>query len=211
MVRGEEAQTPSERRISVSQYYDQNDNGEVSKNKLRQEAPVHYSRPLDEVSISQDDEDSLSSYRNTQSQYAKHDTVGVGSVEDADIGSIRNQHKFVVGQAVSPDEPGEEAQESINNYNNHRIPQYIHASPAHEVSLDSDMSTIKNRPTSNYLPNYSSQTNNHYSPNDFIQDPSYQLDFKYHDYDKLTKFLRTTSSKYPNLTALYSIGKSVQG
>jgi hypothetical protein len=37
------------------------------------------------------------------------------------------------------------------------------------------------------------------------------LDFKYHNYDKLTKFLRTTSSKFPNLTALYSIGKSVQG
>lgn len=39
----------------------------------------------------------------------------------------------------------------------------------------------------------------------------YSLDFGYHDYDRMTKFLRTTSSKYPNLTALYSIGKSVQG
>lgn len=37
------------------------------------------------------------------------------------------------------------------------------------------------------------------------------LEFKYHNYEKLTKFLRTTSSRYPSLTALYSIGKSVQG
>uniref|UniRef100_A0A8D9DVC0 Carboxypeptidase M n=1 Tax=Cacopsylla melanoneura TaxID=428564 RepID=A0A8D9DVC0_9HEMI len=37
------------------------------------------------------------------------------------------------------------------------------------------------------------------------------LDFKYHDYEKMTKYLRQTSSRYPNLTALYSIGKSVQG
>jgi hypothetical protein len=47
--------------------------------------------------------------------------------------------------------------------------------------------------------------------NSHHQDGSYTLDFKYHNYDKLTKFLRTTSSKFPNLTALYSIGKSVQG
>ena len=37
------------------------------------------------------------------------------------------------------------------------------------------------------------------------------IDFVYHDYESMTKFLRTTSSKHPNLTALYSIGKSVQG
>lgn len=43
-------------------------------------------------------------------------------------------------------------------------------------------------------------------------DPSdYKLEFKYHNYEKLTKFLRMTSSRYPSLTALYSIGKSVQG
>lgn len=45
-----------------------------------------------------------------------------------------------------------------------------------------------------------------------IESPAYHgLDFKYHDYEKMTKFLRQTSSRYPNLTALYSIGKSVQG
>lgn len=212
-VSGEEAQTPAERRISVSQYYDQNDNGEVNKNKLRQEASAHYQRQHDELAVSsQDEEDSLSNYRNSPPQFAKHDTIAVGSVEDADISGIRNRPQFVRGSVVSPEEPGEEAQESINTGTyNHRVPQYIHASPAHDLALDNDPSTIKNRPVSNYLPNYSSQNSNHYSPSDFIQDPSYQLDFKYHDYDKLTKFLRTTSSKYPNLTALYSIGKSIQG
>lgn len=39
----------------------------------------------------------------------------------------------------------------------------------------------------------------------------YQIDFKYHNYDRMTKFLRQTSSRFPSLTALYSIGKSVQG
>ncbi|XP_069703169.1 carboxypeptidase D isoform X3 [Periplaneta americana] len=47
--------------------------------------------------------------------------------------------------------------------------------------------------------------------NSHHQDGAYTLEFKYHNYEKLTKFLRTTSSKFPNLTALYSIGKSVQG
>ncbi|XP_031624726.1 carboxypeptidase D-like isoform X3 [Contarinia nasturtii] len=37
------------------------------------------------------------------------------------------------------------------------------------------------------------------------------LDFVYHNHDEMTRFLRATSARYPNLTALYSIGKSVQG
>ncbi|KAG4065481.1 hypothetical protein HA402_009042 [Bradysia odoriphaga] len=37
------------------------------------------------------------------------------------------------------------------------------------------------------------------------------LDFVYHNHDEMTRFLRTTSARYPNLTALYSIGKSIQG
>uniref|UniRef100_A0A1A9VC85 Peptidase M14 domain-containing protein n=1 Tax=Glossina austeni TaxID=7395 RepID=A0A1A9VC85_GLOAU len=37
------------------------------------------------------------------------------------------------------------------------------------------------------------------------------LDFVYHNHEELTKFLRATSARYPNLTALYSIGKSIQG
>lgn len=37
------------------------------------------------------------------------------------------------------------------------------------------------------------------------------LEFDYHDHEQLTRYLRHVSSKYPALTALYSIGKSVQG
>lgn len=77
------------------------------------------------------------------------------------------------------------------------------------------------RPGYAYDPSYNNH-NQFYSGGDSLsaataninshhQEGSYTLDFKYHNYDKLTKFLRTTSSKFPNLTALYSIGKSVQG
>lgn len=37
------------------------------------------------------------------------------------------------------------------------------------------------------------------------------IDFVYHNHDDMTKYLRATTARYPNLTALYSIGKSVQG
>ncbi|XP_071445439.1 carboxypeptidase D-like isoform X2 [Hetaerina americana] len=40
---------------------------------------------------------------------------------------------------------------------------------------------------------------------------TFDIDFTYHNYDALTRFLRATSSRFPHLTALYSIGKSVQG
>lgn len=36
------------------------------------------------------------------------------------------------------------------------------------------------------------------------------LDFKYHDHEEMTSFMRSVAATYPNLTALYSIGKSVQ-
>ncbi|XP_018561193.1 carboxypeptidase M isoform X2 [Anoplophora glabripennis] len=39
----------------------------------------------------------------------------------------------------------------------------------------------------------------------------YNIEYKYHDFDMMTKFLRQTTARYPSLTALYSIGKSVQG
>lgn len=51
------------------------------------------------------------------------------------------------------------------------------------------------------------------SPN-FNLDPQnepYVMDFNYHNYDQMTRFLRATTAKFPGLTALYSIGKSVQG
>ncbi|XP_049873219.1 carboxypeptidase M isoform X1 [Pectinophora gossypiella] len=38
-----------------------------------------------------------------------------------------------------------------------------------------------------------------------------ELEFRYHDHDELTRYLRAVSARYPALTALYSIGKSVQG
>ncbi|KAA0198284.1 hypothetical protein HAZT_HAZT008493 [Hyalella azteca] len=37
------------------------------------------------------------------------------------------------------------------------------------------------------------------------------LDFTYHDHDAMTWYLRSVAATYPNLTALYSIGTSVQG
>uniref|UniRef100_A0A336KP86 CSON013749 protein n=1 Tax=Culicoides sonorensis TaxID=179676 RepID=A0A336KP86_CULSO len=36
------------------------------------------------------------------------------------------------------------------------------------------------------------------------------LDFVYHSHEEMTSFLRSTTARYPNLTALYSIGKSAQ-
>lgn len=44
-----------------------------------------------------------------------------------------------------------------------------------------------------------------------VQNQPYRLGYDYHNYDQMTAFLRSTTSKYPSLTALYSIGKSVQG
>lgn len=43
------------------------------------------------------------------------------------------------------------------------------------------------------------------------QPDDYTLDFGYHNYDRMTKYLRSTTGRFPRLTALYSIGKSVQG
>lgn len=37
------------------------------------------------------------------------------------------------------------------------------------------------------------------------------LDFNYHNYEVMTDWLKQFSAVYSNLTALYSIGKSVQG
>ncbi|XP_026734326.1 carboxypeptidase M-like isoform X2 [Trichoplusia ni] len=43
------------------------------------------------------------------------------------------------------------------------------------------------------------------------RDNGQELEFRYHDHDQLTRYLRSVSARYPALTALYSIGKSVQG
>lgn len=51
---------------------------------------------------------------------------------------------------------------------------------------------------------------NNYNTDAQNQNEPYYLDFGYHKYEKMVKFLRATSAKYPQLTALYSIGKSAQ-
>jgi len=144
------------------------------------------------------------------------------------------------GDVLLQDQPplDEEAQESISSgsINNHRIPQYTRGGGSSvPVDVVVEGKNVGNRATAvgnNYHHNHhhrpspgngpsaaapagyavdSAYNNPHYSSQDLIQDQNYQLEFKYHDYDKMTKYLRTTSSKFPNLTALYSIGKSVQG
>ncbi|XP_069173711.1 carboxypeptidase D isoform X5 [Procambarus clarkii] len=61
-------------------------------------------------------------------------------------------------------------------------------------------------PPSSYQPQYDPQ---YYDEN--LINPANALDFEYHDYAKITDYLRSMSATYPNLTALYSIGKTVQG
>ncbi|CAL4064786.1 unnamed protein product, partial [Meganyctiphanes norvegica] len=58
----------------------------------------------------------------------------------------------------------------------------------------------------NYLPQFDPA----YFDEDLIN-PDTNLEFDYHNYDAMTNFLRKMSATYTNLTALYSIGKSVQG
>ncbi|XP_045517527.1 carboxypeptidase D-like isoform X2 [Pieris brassicae] len=43
------------------------------------------------------------------------------------------------------------------------------------------------------------------------RDAGTDLEFSYHDHDQMTRYLRAVSTRHPSLTALYSIGKSVQG
>lgn len=43
------------------------------------------------------------------------------------------------------------------------------------------------------------------------RDAGHELEFNYHDHDQMTRYLRAVSARHPSLTALYSIGKSVQG
>ncbi|XP_055300338.1 carboxypeptidase D isoform X3 [Sitodiplosis mosellana] len=54
------------------------------------------------------------------------------------------------------------------------------------------------------------QLNDYSGSRPYTPDPGL-LDFVYHNHEDMTRFLRATSARYPNLTALYSIGKSVQG
>lgn len=51
----------------------------------------------------------------------------------------------------------------------------------------------------------------HYNSRYSIFDEPYNIEFKYHNYEQMSRFLRATSLRFQNLTALYSIGKSVKG
>lgn len=200
------------------QFYDSSEDvGEVIKSKIR---PDTYSQ------------DPTAAH---QLQYEKHGKQHQQLQQDA-VGSASTvygeQYGGVSGVLqVQQDQPtaDEEAQESISSgsINNHRIPQYTRGNGGGSDVVEGK--NVGNRAIgNNYHPGGSGTVvapsatgagyavdsaygNPHYSSQDLVQDQNYQLEFKYHDYDKMTKFLRTTSSRFPNLTALYSIGKSVQG
>lgn len=183
-----------------SYYVDPDDGaGEVIKSKIR---PDSYS------------------HQDSSSHSNSHQSDSVGSA------STVYGEQYGAGVLMQHDQPllDEEAQESISSgsMNNHRLPQYTRgAANAVEGKNVGNRAVVNNyhpgvgitnnNPTSNSGYAVDSAYSQHYNPQDLIQDQNYQLEFKYHDYDKMTKFLRTTSSRFPNLTALYSIGKSVQG
>lgn len=50
-----------------------------------------------------------------------------------------------------------------------------------------------------------------YHPRYLAYEEPYNIEFKYHNYEQMSRFLRATSLRFQNLTALYSIGKSVKG
>lgn len=52
---------------------------------------------------------------------------------------------------------------------------------------------------------------NHYNARFHAYEEPYNIDYTYHNYERMSRFLRTTSLRFQNLTALYSIGKSVKG
>lgn len=200
------------------QYYDSDDGGsEVIKSKIRPDTTYsshdrQYEKPLSQqhVGKQQQQQDAVGS---ASTVYGEQYNGGGGG-----------------GGMLMQDQPAldEEAQESISSgsVNNHRIPQYTRGGSPVPVDVV-EGKNVGNRPVGNHFhpgatvsgggnpsAGYavdSAYINPHYSTQDLVQDPNYQLEFKYHDYDKMTKFLRTTSSRFPNLTALYSIGKSVQG
>ncbi|XP_027837462.2 carboxypeptidase M-like isoform X1 [Aphis gossypii] len=191
------------------QYYDSeelNGGGEVIKSKIRP--------------------DSYSQDPSSSQQYEKHLQHGKQSDSVGSASAVYGEQYSDGSALMQQDQPllDEEAQESISSgsINNHRIPQYTrNGSPVSGDVIEGK--NVGNRAVGNnyHHPGNPSPASGgyavdsaygpHYSSQDLVQDQNYQLEFKYHDYDKMTKFLRTTSSRFPNLTALYSIGKSVQG
>ncbi|XP_021922622.1 carboxypeptidase D-like isoform X3 [Zootermopsis nevadensis] len=162
----------------------------------------------------------------TENQGSSLHSVGIGSSSDVSPsfypGSVGGDREVGIGSSSTAGETPEvtsysDKSEATGLYN----PDSAGSLRAVEnAGLDRAVGNSY-RPGYSYDPSYNNH-NQFYSGGDSLsaaaaninshhQDGSYSLDFKYHNYDKLTKFLRTTSSKFPNLTALYSIGKSVQG
>lgn len=200
------ADCQEEKRLSQQQQYYESDDGgaEVIKSKIRLDT---YSGQVEPSHSKHQSADSVGS---ASTVYGEQYVVGNGG--------LVQDHTLL----------DEEAQESISSgaINNHRIPQYTRGAGAPDVV---EGKNVGNRAVNNnnyhhqgtgnpsaitaagYAVDSAAAYGPHYSSQDLIQDQNYQLEYKYHDYDKMTKFLRTTSSRFPNLTALYSIGKSVQG
>ncbi|KAK0170480.1 hypothetical protein PV327_011407, partial [Microctonus hyperodae] len=59
-------------------------------------------------------------------------------------------------------------------------------------------------------PGLNRQSPKHYTMHHAQLDESYTVDFKYHNYEQMTEFLKTTSLLFQNFTYLYSIGQSVE-
>lgn len=45
----------------------------------------------------------------------------------------------------------------------------------------------------------------------YVRGVSSNIDFNYHNHDEMTSILNNLNQQYPDLTALYSVGKSVEG
>lgn len=129
-----------------------------------------------------------------------HKTMSaVGSVETEDSSG---------GQYTTRDrETGSSVQYNSRDDAEERSPQF--RGSTHEADVPATRA-VGYHPSYSLDPSYNGQSL-HYSGTSNVYDDGYGLEFKYHNYEQLTSFLRTTSSRYPNLTALYSIGKSVQG
>jgi hypothetical protein len=170
------------------------------------------------------------SYPNENQGSSLH-SVGLGSSSDVSPSlypsSVGGDREIGIGSSSTAGETPE-----VTSYNTDRNSYPSEATGLYNSDISGSLRAVGNvgldravgnsyRPGYSYDPNYNNH-NQFYSGSDslpaaaanfnsHLQDGSYTLDFKYHNYDKLTKFLRITSSKFPNLTALYSIGKSVQG
>ncbi|KAI5719918.1 hypothetical protein M8J76_016626 [Diaphorina citri] len=147
-------------------------------------------------------------------QYVRGSVVGSSELSDEELSVQRNAaaaaQQYVRGKSSN----------KYGKQNQHHAPQVQESEdisqPINVQFLDSDpagSASIANRAVPNQFPANSGYSLDSARPSHAYADQGayHGLDFKHHNYEKMTKFLRQTSSRYPNLTALYSIGKSVQG